>query len=121
MAAAVSDFVPLNAKSGKIKKTGQNLLLELTQNIDILSSIKLKCKKIGFKMEMDEKIALKNAKQMLDNKGLDAVCLNILDEKNYFGSEQNEIEFISKNASTHLALNHKMQIATQIVELSKRL
>lgn len=121
MAAAVSDFVPLNAKSGKIKKTGQNLLLELTQNIDILSSIKLKCKKIGFKMEMDEKIALKNAKQMLDNKGLDAVCLNILDEKNYFGSEQNEIEFISKNASTHLALNHKMQIASQIVELSKRL
>lgn len=121
MAAAVSDFVPLNAKRGKIKKTGQNLLLELTQNIDILSSIKLKCKKIGFKMEMDEKIALKNAKQMLDNKGLDAVCLNILDEKNYFGSEQNEIEFISKNASIHLALNHKMQIASQIVELSKRL
>lgn len=121
MAAAVSDFVPLNAKSGKIKKTGQNLLLELGQNIDILGSLKLTCKKIGFKMEMDKKTALENAKKMLENKGLDAVCLNILNEKNYFGSEQNEINFISKNTLTHLELNSKIKIATQIVELSKKI
>ena len=121
MAAAVSDFVPLKAQSGKIKKTGQNLILELGQNIDVLSSIKHKCKKIGFKMEMDEKTALKSAKQMLENKKLDAVCLNVLKQKNYFGSEQNEVHFISANVSKHLALAPKNEIAMQIASLSKEL
>ena len=108
MAAAISDYIPSQKAKGKIKKSGANLNLELKENIDILSSLKeLKCKKIGFKMEMDEQSALSSAKNMLENKALDAVCLNVLKAQNYFGSEQNEVLFITKNSQKMLKMASK--------------
>ena len=122
MAAAISDYIPAKKAKGKIKKSGANLNLELKENIDILSSLKeLKCKKIGFKMEMDEQSALGSAKNMLENKALDAVCLNVLKAQNYFGSEQNEVLFITKNSQKMLKMASKHEIAAQIVGLSENL
>ena len=122
MAAAISDYIPSQKAKGKIKKSGANLNLELKENIDILSSLKeLKCKKIGFKMEMDEQSALSSAKNMLENKALDAVCLNVLKAQNYFGSEQNEVLFITKNSQKMLKMASKYEIAAQIVGLSENL
>ena len=122
MAAAISDYIPVKKAKGKIKKSGANLNLELKENIDILSSLKeLKCKKIGFKMEMDEQSALSSAKNMLENKALDAVCLNVLKAQNYFGSEQNEVLFITKNSQKMLKMASKHEIAAQIAELSENL
>ena len=122
MAAAISDYIPAKKAKGKIKKSGANLNLELKENIDILSSLKeLKCKKIGFKMEMDEQSALRSAKNMLENKALDAVCLNVLKAQNYFGSEQNEVLFITKNSQKMLKMASKHEIAAQIVGLSENL
>lgn len=122
MAAAISDYIPSQKAKGKIKKSGANLNLELKENIDILSSLKeLKCKKIGFKMEMDEQNALSSAKNMLENKALDAVCLNVLKAQNYFGSEQNEVLFITKNSQKMLKMASKHEIAAQIVGLSENL
>ena len=122
MAAAISDYIPTKKAKGKIKKSGANLNLELKENIDILSSLKeLKCKKIGFKMEMDEQSALGSAKNMLENKALDAVCLNVLKAQNYFGSEQNEVLFITKNSQKMLKMASKHEIAAQIARLSENL
>lgn len=122
MAAAISDYIPSQKAKGKIKKSGANLNLELKENIDILSSLKeLKCKKIGFKMEMDEQSALSSAKNMLKNKALDAVCLNVLKAQNYFGSEQNEVLFITKNSQKMLKMASKHEIAAQIAGLSENL
>ena len=122
MAAAISDYIPTKKAKGKIKKSGANLNLELKENIDILSSLKeLKCKKIGFKMEMDEQSALRSAKNMLENKALDAVCLNVLKVQNYFGSEQNEVLFITKNSQKMLKMASKHEIAAQIARLSENL
>ena len=122
MAAAISDYIPTKKAKGKIKKSGANLNLELKENIDILSSLKeLKCKKIGFKMEMDEQSALSSAKNMLENKALDAVCLNVLKAQNYFGSEQNEVLFITKNSQKMLKMASKHEIAAQIARLSENL
>ena len=122
MAAAISDYIPTKKAKGKIKKSGANLNLELKENIDILSSLKeLKCKKIGFKMEMDEQSALSSAKNMLENKALDAVCLNVLKAQNYFGSEQNEVLFITKNSQKMLKMASKYEIAAQIARLSENL
>lgn len=122
MAAAISDYIPSQKAKGKIKKSGANLNLELKENIDILSSLKeLKCKKIGFKMEMDEQNALSSAKNMFENKALDAVCLNVLKAQNYFGSEQNEVLFITKNSQKMLKMASKHEIAAQIARLSENL
>ena len=123
MCAAVSDFMPTKI-DGKIKKedVGEILSLSLKRNVDILQSLKeLKCKKIGFKLEISSESAHKNARAMLEQKGLDAVCLNILGEKNGFASEQNEVNFITKNSETLLPLATKDEIARHIVELAANL
>lgn len=123
MCAAVSDFMPTKI-DGKIKKedVGEILSLSLKRNVDILQSLKeFKCKKIGFKLEISSESAYKNARAMLEQKGLDAVCLNILGEKNGFASEQNEVNFITKNSETLLPLAAKDEIARHIVELAANL
>ena len=74
--------------------------MELTQNMDILKSLdKDGIFTVGFKAEMDETTALNSATSMMEKKNLDAVCLNILNENNNFGSDTNEIELILKNSS----------------------
>ena len=123
MCAAVSDFVPTKI-DGKIKKedVGESLNLSLKRNVDILQSLKeFKCKKIGFKLEISNESALKNARSMLEKKALDAVCLNILGEKNSFASEQNEVNFITRGGETLLPLASKDEIAGRIVELAANL
>ena len=123
MCAAVSDFVPTKI-DGKIKKEDvkESLNLSLKRNVDILHSLKeFKCKKIGFKLEISNESALKSARSMLEKKELDAVCLNILGEKNGFASEQNEVNFITRGGETLLPLASKDEIAGRIVELAANL
>ena len=123
MCAAVSDFVPTKI-DGKIKKedVGESLNLSLKRNVDILQSLKeFKCKKIGFKLEISNESAFKSARSMLEKKALDAVCLNVLGEKNGFASEQNEVNFITKNSEILLPLASKDKIAGRIVELAANL
>ena len=118
MVAAVSDYLPSFPQDGKLKKEliGTSWNLELKQNMDILSSLdKEDLVSIGFKAEMDESSALNNATSMLENKKLDAVCLNILNEENSFGSENNTIELILKNKS-HLVKGSKLEVSLDILE-----
>lgn len=125
MAAAVSDYLPETKFKGKLKKEnlGENWRLNLKQNVDILGYLSKfkKVKKIGFKMETDGKDALKNAKNMLVNKNLDAVCLNVLDENVKFGSEVSEITFITNKSERLIPLNGKENIALEIVNLASEL
>ncbi|PLY06408.1 MAG: bifunctional phosphopantothenoylcysteine decarboxylase/phosphopantothenate--cysteine ligase CoaBC [Arcobacter sp.] len=118
MVAAVSDYVPSLAQDGKLKKDmiGKTWKLDLKQNIDILSSLdKNDIVSIGFKAEMDDAVALTNAQNMLDNKNLDGVCLNILDDKNSFGSEENSIELVLKENSYKFSGN-KLDISIDILK-----
>jgi len=124
MAAAISDFVPLHVTNGKIKKEDlkETWNLELIKNEDILLGIdKSSIKAIGFKAEMDENTAISSAKKMLEKKSLDAVCLNILKQENSFGSELNEISFITRETNTKLNLANKLDISLKLVELIKTL
>ncbi len=123
MAAAVSDFVP-DYHAGKLKKEtlGANPTLQLKRNVDILESLpKEGFKIIGFKAEMDKENALEHATNMLEKKNLSAVCLNILGEKNAFGSNHNEVSFITSTHVEKLLLASKFEIAQTIVELSASL
>lgn len=124
MCAAISDFIPKKRGSGKFKKEalGDGWNLELVKNSDILLELEKKnIKTIGFKAELDEKTALKNAENMLSKKSLDAVCLNIITDKNSFGSDKNEVIFITDESKTKLKLASKLDIARDIVELTKKL
>lgn len=118
MVAAVSDYVPAFPQDGKLKKEliGTSWSLELKQNMDILKSLdKEGIVSIGFKAEMDETTALNSATRMLENKNLDGVCLNILNEENSFGSENNNIELILKNSSYEFK-GTKLEVSLNILE-----
>ena len=117
MVAAISDYIPKESFSGKLKKEqlGETWSLELAKNIDILATLnKSEIFAIGFKAEMDKKEAKLNAQNMLKNKNLDAVCLNILDENNSFGSQNNNIELILKDKSFDFS-GDKLDISLEIL------
>lgn len=122
MTAAVSDFIPQSVK-GKIKKNEhlQGLNLRLSLNEDLLKNLNFKGKKIGFKMEFNPQNALENAKKSLEDKGLDMVCLNIIDQNNYFGSDQNELYFITLKNENKSALQSKENLAFELVKWCEKL
>ena len=117
MVAAISDYIPKENFKGKLKKEqlGETWSLKLSKNIDILATLnKSEIYAIGFKAEMDKKEAKTNAQNMLKNKNLDAVCLNILDENNSFGSQNNNIELILKDRSFDFS-GDKLDISLEIL------
>lgn len=103
MAAAVSDYRVKNPQIGKLKKDilGENWKLELVKNRDILASLdKSGVFSVGFKAEFDQENALANAKKMLLEKSLNAVCLNVLGDGVEFGSDQTQISLIRDDTKT---------------------
>ncbi len=124
MVAAVSDYTPKFPQAGKLKKTalGNEWNLELTQTPDILSSLdKFDIRTVAFKAEMDEANALENAKALLEKKKVDAVCLNILKDRESFGTDENEIIFVTKDAVKPLGKADKFTLAQKILDEAKTL
>ena len=124
MAAAVSDYIPAFTQEGKLKKDilGEKFELSLKQNIDILSSIdKDGITTIGFKAEMDKSNAISNASNMLKNKNLDAVCLNILQGSSSFGTDTNKIDFITNENIESIESSDKLTISFGILKHVKNL
>ena len=124
MAAAVADYTPKFPQDGKLKKDmlGNEWALELTQTDDILQNLnKEGIVSIGFKAEKDDSTAIENAKKALENKGIDAIALNILGKENNFGSDKNEIIFITKDKEQKLELDSKINISLKLLNLAKEL
>jgi phosphopantothenoylcysteine decarboxylase/phosphopantothenate--cysteine ligase len=118
MAAAVSDYKPKFPQSGKMKKDmiGDEWDLKLSKNIDILDAInKDGIFSVGFKAEMDESSGEESAKNMLNKKDLDAVCLNFVN-RHEFGSDNNGIKLFTKDDEFDLGVASKFEIADRILE-----
>jgi phosphopantothenoylcysteine decarboxylase/phosphopantothenate--cysteine ligase len=124
MAAAVSDFKPKYPQKGKLKKSalGDTWSLELVQTPDILSSLnKDGIRTVAFKAEMDAQNGLENAKALLRQKEVDAVCYNLLEDSSSFGTDENEITFITATKTTPLGKADKLTLAQSILNVSKSL
>jgi len=124
MAAAVADYTPKFPQNGKLKKSmlGEAWTLELTQTPDILSSLnKDGIRTVAFKAEMDATHGLENAKALLDTKEVDAVCYNLLKDSESFGTEENEVEFITPEHITSLGRADKLTIAGKILHEAQQL
>ena len=68
---------------------------------------------------MDKDSGLLNAKNMLENKNLDAVCLNFVSEHG-FGSDTNAITLITKDDEVDLGVATKLDISLKLIDnLSK--
>lgn len=119
MAAAVADYAPSNIVSNKIKKSDENLSVELTRTKDILAEMGQRKNPgqilIGFALETDNE--LENARLKKRNKNLDMVVLNSLsDEGAGFETDTNKITIIdSKNRITNFEIKSKKDVAKDIV------
>ena len=124
MVAAVADYTPASPKEGKLKKVnlGQVWDIEMKQTTDVLSTLdKTGMKTIAFKAEMDSVEGLKNAIALLTNKGVDAVCYNLLQDATSFGGDENEITFISKDRQVAFGRADKLTLSDKIVTEAKKL
>ncbi|KXZ39596.1 phosphopantothenoylcysteine decarboxylase / phosphopantothenate--cysteine ligase [Alkalithermobacter thermoalcaliphilus JW-YL-7 = DSM 7308] len=101
--AAVADYKPKKVSDRKIKKTDDNLFIELERNNDILKEIgQIKQDKIlvGFAAETHDLI--ENAKQKIKKKNLDFIVANdLLQEGAGFGVDTNIVKIIDKNGDIH--------------------
>ena len=118
MAAAVSDYRVENCSEQKIKKTGKELILKLTENPDILKEISTIKDKIivGFCAESENLI--ENAKIKIKNKGCDFLVANDISRKDIgFNASDNEVYILDKFLNIkHIEKNTKENIAKQILE-----
>jgi len=124
MVAAVADYKPKYPQAGKLKKSmlGESWNVELTQTTDILSKLdKTDIKTVAFKAEMDSQKGLEHAIALLESKGVDAVCYNLLDDAKSFGGKENEITFITKNTQVPLGRADKLTLSGKILEEAKKL
>jgi len=119
MAAAVSDYRPLNAAKQKMKKTGEELQIDLVENPDIAASLgKLKTKEqilIGFALETNDAFA--NAQKKLQKKNLDLIVLNSLEDKGAgFNYDTNKISILDQdNNLQKFELKTKKAVAIDIL------
>ncbi|WP_457603424.1 bifunctional phosphopantothenoylcysteine decarboxylase/phosphopantothenate--cysteine ligase CoaBC [Nitratifractor sp.] len=124
MAAAVSDYRSRYPQEGKLKKSalGEHWTLELIRNPDLLSSLdKTGIVTVAFKAETDPEKGPQNARQLLDTKGVDAVCYNHVGEGKGFGSEENAVTFITPDREAELATAPKTELAYAILDEAKKL
>ena len=117
-AAAVADYKPKHVATQKIKKSDENLVIELEKNKDILASlgaIKEHQFLVGFALETQNEI--ENAKLKIQNKNLDLIVLNSLNDQGAgFGGTTNKVTFIDKNFNIeHFSLKSKEEVAQDIV------
>jgi phosphopantothenoylcysteine decarboxylase/phosphopantothenate--cysteine ligase len=118
MAAAVSDYKPVNSSSSKLKKQ-DTLSLELKKTQDILSSLgqvkKTQQRLIGFAAESDDLIA--NATKKLEAKKLDLIVANLL---SVVDQDSTSVIALDKTKSIELS-GTKFDVAHKILDLIKQL
>ncbi len=117
LSAAVSDYKPLVMASEKIKKKDAGLKIELTKTKDILASLGKEKKGqflVGFALETNNE--LENAIGKLNNKNLDLIVLNSLNDKGAgFKKDTNKVTIIdTEEKCTEFKLKSKSDVANDI-------
>ena len=122
LCAAVADFTPCSMADKKIKKQpGQEgMSIELKTTTDIAATLGA-CKQenqylVGFALETHDEEA--NAERKLQNKNLDMIVLNSLQDKGAgFGVDTNKVRLIYANGrKKDLPLLQKQEVADAIID-----
>ena len=112
--AAVADYRPKEYQNKKIKKSDDNLIIELVRSPDILFEMGKKKKNqflVGFAAETND--IKENALKKLEKKNLDIIVAN---NANVMGQNQNTVELIKKDKSSiEFNQKNKMELAYDIL------
>ena len=116
--AAISDWKVKKKFSNKIKKNNNEINLVLKENIDVLKNISKNKKKpklvIGFSAETTNLIDF--SKNKLFKKGCDWIFANNVKTQLVFGSNYNQISFITKNKVEYWRKMKKSDVAKKITK-----
>ncbi|MGI8556133.1 MAG: bifunctional phosphopantothenoylcysteine decarboxylase/phosphopantothenate--cysteine ligase CoaBC [Pyrinomonadaceae bacterium] len=118
-AAAVADYRPKNISQTKIKKTKNNLTIELEKTADILADVSKNRHEnllvVGFAAETNE---VENyARSKMERKNLDMIVANNVSLKNSgFGSDNNAATVFTRDNSVKLPQMSKREMADKILD-----
>lgn len=114
--AAVADYRPARTTGDKIKKTGETMTLELARNPDILASVAALNPApftVGFAAETEN--VEQQARLKLENKKLDLVAANRVGVGLGFGTDENSLLLVEREAVTKLASQPKTKLARALI------
>ncbi len=120
LAAAVADYRPIHTADQKIKKTSENLIIELTKTHDIAAELGKQKQShqlmVGFALETENEKA--NALKKIASKNFDLIVLNSLNDPGAgFGHDTNKVAIIHKSGvEKNFNLKSKKEVAKDIVE-----
>ena len=116
MAAAVADYRVAAPAEQKIKRTGEEYILRLIPNPDIIAGIRQPSLiKVGFAAETQDLIA--NARKKLEAKDLDFIVANDVSAPDSgFGSDTNRVTIIDRQGLEALPLLSKREVADRILD-----
>lgn len=118
-AAAVADYTPISVAENKIKKSDENISIELKRTQDILKylgehkrSNQIIC---GFSMETEN--VIENSRKKLNRKNCDLICANSLNTEGAgFGTDTNIITIITADKEYSLDIMSKEDAAHKILD-----
>ena len=118
LSAAVADYRPAQCAPVKMKRTADDMFIELTPNSDIAASLGAvkgeNQKLVGFALETNN--AEENARLKLEKKNLDFIVLNSLEDKGAgFACDTNKVTIIDKQGKSDFPLKSKKDVAKDIV------
>jgi phosphopantothenoylcysteine decarboxylase/phosphopantothenate--cysteine ligase len=123
-AAAVADYRPKNTETKKIKKSSDNLTVDMVKNPDILKwageqKSERQCL-VGFALETNDLV--KNSSKKLVEKNLDIIVMNSLKDKGAgFGGDTNKISILdNRNKTESYELKSKNEVAKDILRYVKK-
>ena len=125
LSAAVADYRPSQCAAVKMKRTADDMCIELTPNHDIAASLGAvkndRQRLVGFALETDN--AEEHARRKLEKKNLDFIVLNSLEDKGAgFACDTNKVTIIDMEKKEEYPLKSKKDVAKDIVaRLSKLL
>ena len=119
--AAVSDFRPRTVSDRKLKKGADDEALahiELVENPDILASCGAAKREgqvvVGFAAETNDVIG--NARSKLSRKKADFIVANDVSSGRGFGTDSDEVAFVSASGEEHLPEMGKRELADRILD-----
>ena len=122
MAAAVSDFRPVDVAGQKIKKNNANLTLELEPTQDILLEVAAVKSKIGYPhisvgFAAESEHLLENAAEKMKKKNLDMIVANDISQPGSgFEVDTNQVTLLMKDGTQDkLPVMTKLEVADMIV------
>jgi phosphopantothenoylcysteine decarboxylase/phosphopantothenate--cysteine ligase len=123
--AAVSDYRPDHVAENKLKKTGDELQLNLVKTVDILATMGQRKEQqflVGFALETENE--MEHAKDKLRKKNLDLIVMNSLKDAGAgFKGDSNKVTLIDKfEKISEFGLKSKRDVAKDIFdEIQRRL